>query len=126
MIVIIYNINEDHLSEWERSFIISRMMNYTLLPRSRIRANQHKGYVYTLSEDLKSGEFIAFGGGSGFRNLTYTTHIKYILGCGVLSSQDPRILNLSVHALDGVLSDGHGHHVGQWFAVAGYLNNNIT
>ena len=126
MIVIVYNIDENRLSEWERSYIISSMMNYTSLPQGRIRASQHKGYVYKLSEDLKSGKFIAVGGGKGFRNLTYTIHIKYILGCNVLSSQDPRILNLSAHALDGVLSDGHGHHDGQWFAVAGYLHDNIA
>ena len=59
------------------------MMNYTSLPQGRIRASQHKGYVYKLSEDLKSGKFIAVGGGNGFRNLAYTTHIKYILGCNI-------------------------------------------
>ena len=126
MVVIILNINKDHLSAAERNHILSNMSDYTSLPKSRLRVDQHRGYTYVLSDDLDNGKFIAFGIGNGLRNLTYTTHIKYILSCRELTSQDPRIANLSIHALDGVLSDGHGHHVGQWFAVAGYLKDYPT
>ena len=126
MIVIILNINKDHLSDGERNLIQSSISHYASLPQSRIRVDQHKGYIYTLSEDLRSGKFIAIGTGNGLRNLTYTTHVKYILACSVLASNDPRIANLSAHAIEGALSDGHRHHVGQWFAIAGYLKDNTT